>query len=114
MLEIIEKARIKCARYYRTDLHLHSPLSFDWKNDPNNTALNRIASHNDINTGILEAYLNALKEARLDVVAITDHMKYSFGIALSKYAAERDENMLILPGIEINVRINIESLVPYK
>ncbi len=36
MPNIIEKVRSKAARFYRTDLHVHSPMSHDWQNDARN------------------------------------------------------------------------------
>ena len=32
MLNSIETIRSKCAKFYKVDLHVHSPLSHDWKN----------------------------------------------------------------------------------
>ena len=32
MLNSIETIRARCAKYYKVDLQVHSPLSFNWKN----------------------------------------------------------------------------------
>ena len=53
MPDKIEPARNISARFYRADLHLHSPLSHDWRNDACNgyspdPLLNRISRPEDI------------------------------------------------------------------
>ena len=119
MPEKIEQARSSASCFYKTDLHLHSPLSHDWKNDARNgyslnQLLNRISSPNDITEGTVAAYYDALKKSGLQVVAITDHMKWSFGVRLAEYALQQEEQVLILPGIEINVKFTQPILSDYR
>jgi ABC-type lipoprotein export system ATPase subunit/PHP family Zn ribbon phosphoesterase len=111
MIKEVELAKGKCSRFYRVDLHLHSPLSYDWKNektanyDPD-VKLNRLTSIKDINDGILKAYVDKLIQKKLDLVAITDHMRYSFGLKLAEYARSNNLKLLVLPGVEINVKVD--------
>jgi len=88
MPDKIEQARDSAARFYRADLHLHSPLSHDWKNDARNGCtpdqlLDRLKGPEEITEEIVAAYYNALKKSGLQIVAITDHMKWSFGVRLT-------------------------------
>lgn len=115
----IENARMTSARFYRVDLHVHSPLSHDWNNDAKegytpNLALNRINEAKDIAEEVLAAYYSALKDSGLHVVAITDHMKWSFGVSLAEYAQTQPNSLLVLPGIEINVRFDVPVLRDYR
>lgn len=115
----IENARMTSARFYRVDLHVHSPLSHDWNNDAKegytpNPALNRITEVKDITEEVLAAYYSALKDSGLHVVAITDHMKWSFGVAIAEYAQTQPGSLLVLPGIEINVRFDVPVLRDYR
>ena len=115
----IEIVRNNAARFYKVDLHIHSPLSYDWSNDAKegytpNPLLNRISGPENITTDIISAYYNALKTSGLDVVAITDHMKWSFGVALSEYAQKQNDPLLILPGIEINIKFDVPILCDYR
>lgn len=111
----VEKMRSAAAKFYKADFHVHSPLSHDWQNTarpgyaPNNL-LNRIPSIDLISRESLDAYLEYLVASEIDIVAITDHMKYSFGVALAAYAQEKNKKILILPGIELNVRFTLPLL----
>ncbi len=111
MQNSIESINSKSAKFYKVDLHLHSPLSFDWKNDSTHTytrnpLLNRIGASDKISKKQLEAFIDELEKSTLDVAAITDHMKYSFGVALAEYVKKKKRDIVILPGIGIDVRIN--------
>ena len=119
MANTIDELRSSSARFYKADLHVHSPLSFDWKNDARgdytpNSLLNRITTPNDITEDQISAYHDALIISGLDVVAITDHMKWSFGVALAEYALRNNSSVLVLPGIEINVKFNTPILRDYR
>jgi DNA repair ATPase RecN len=111
----IEEARNTAARFYKADLHLHSPLSFDWNNDKRggyepNPLLNRISTPEAITDEHLTAYYQFLESASIDVAAITDHMKWSFGVALAEFVQKKRKPILILPGIEINAKFNTPLL----
>ena len=115
MFNSIDVIRSKCAKFYNVDLHIHSPLSFDWKNNSTptyspNPLLDEIGVKGKISKKQLEAFADELEKAGLDVAAITDHMKYSFGVALADYVRKKNKKILILPGIELSVRINTPVL----
>jgi ABC-type lipoprotein export system ATPase subunit len=110
MLNSIETIRSRCAKYYKVDLQVHSPISFNWTNNSTPT-YNRNPFLDESPKGKfskkhLEAFADELERAGLDVAAITDHMKHSFGTALAEYVRKKERDIVILPGIELNVRIN--------
>lgn len=111
MLKSIETIRSRCAKYYKVDLQVHSPLSFNWTNNStptysNNPLLDETGPRGKFSKKHLAAFADELEKAGLDVVAITDHMKHSFGTALAEYVRKKERDIVILPGIELNVRIN--------
>lgn len=111
MIKEIESSREKCTKFYRVDLHLHSPLSQCWESEKtaggaSNNNLPRISSIKDINDTVLKSYADVLIQKKLDVVAITDHMRYSFGLKLSEYVNKNNLRILILPGVEINIKLD--------
>ncbi len=119
MPQEIEIVRSTAAEFYKVDLHMHSPLSHDWKNDAKDgyapdPLLNRITKPENITADALSAYYCALKTSGLDVVAITDHMKWSFGVALSEYAQIQSDPLVVLTGIEINVKFDMPILRDYR
>ena len=73
----------------RWDLHFHTPSSFDYRGDPK-------ASAADV--------VNALTQAGLSVVAVTDHHKIDIDriAALQEAAGDR---LTILPGIELRTEL---------
>lgn len=75
------------ARWWKADLHVHSPGSHDFK-DRSATA---------------SEWINAADEAGLDVVAITDH-NYGGYIAQVKHELSVTQSLLVvLPGVELTV-----------
>ncbi|MEN8263874.1 MAG: TrlF family AAA-like ATPase [Nitrospirota bacterium] len=115
MFNNIDVIRSKCAKFYKVDLHIHSPLSFDWKNNSTptyspNPLLDEIGLKGKISKKQLEVFADELEKAGLDVAAITDHMKYSFGTALADYVRKKNKKIIILPGIELSVKINTPVL----
>lgn len=119
MIKEVESAKEKCARFYRVDLHLHSPLSSCWKNekttnyDPDGK-LNKLSSIKDIKDDVLKAYVDKLIQKKLDVVAITDHMRYSFGLKLAEYVRNTHLKILVLPGVEINVKVDLPLIKEFR
>ena len=109
MFEEIRKIREKSAKFYPADFHLHSPLSPDWKNNDGDgyvrdTNLDRI-SGKTISDESVKAFCDVCKNSGLRIVAVTDHMKYSFSLKCVDYAKRNMPEMLFLPGIELNVKI---------
>lgn len=58
------------ARYYRSDLHMHSPLDAKWEDT--GTRLGYDSSDED-RKEVARLYLRACHEAELEVIALTDH-----------------------------------------
>ncbi|MHA2039956.1 MAG: hypothetical protein ACW98X_26390, partial [Promethearchaeota archaeon] len=79
MFDSVEAIRSKCAKYYKVDLHVHSPLSFDWENHSTptftrNPLLDAAGRNGRISKKQLEAFVSELEKSGLDIAAITDHM----------------------------------------
>jgi energy-coupling factor transporter ATP-binding protein EcfA2/ABC-type enterochelin transport system ATPase subunit len=91
----------KTSRFFRVALHVHSPESYDFPRNGDPDVNDKMRLNTD--AGKLE-FLRAL-QASLDLVAITDHMKCSYSVALSSIVAQR-QNFAVLPGMEINVRLS--------
>ncbi len=110
MIEDIKHIRSKSAIFYKADFHLHSPLSPCWKNNTTDTyeadgRFNRISKVDGITEDISEAYGEMLLNKKVNVVAITDHMRYSFGLKLAEYVHMRKLNIVVFPGIELNIKV---------
>ncbi len=111
MIKEIASAKGKCARFYRVDLHVHFPLSACWNNQKTvkyepDIKLKQLSTIKDINDEILKVYADKLIQRKHDVVAITDHMRYSFGLKLSEYVRSNSLQFLVLPGVEISVKVD--------
>ena len=102
----IDELRCSAARFYAIDLHVHSPVSYDWENkgtveytrDPN---LDKIPVGGDISDESLNAYRNVIASSERKLVAITDHNRSLFAEALA--AKNDDSGLCVLPGIELSV-----------
>ncbi len=115
----INDIRSKCARFYKVDLHVHSPLSFDWENNSTptyaaNSLLNRLGPKDKISKKQLDAFANELERSGLDVAVITDHMKYSFGVALADHVSRIKRKITVLPGMEVNLRVEEPVLKQFR
>src|SRR3954465_14150716 len=77
------------SRWWRVDLHTHSPASHDFK-----PATDRDAKD-------WAAWVSAEKSAALDAVAVTDHNTAQGVDALQKAATVVTGAPVILPGVEI-------------
>src|SRR5712692_8745228 len=85
------------SRFFRVALHVHSPESHDFGRT-GDRAINDRARLTTA-AGKLE-FQNAL-QSNLDLVAITDHMKCAYAVAISTLPSPR-ENFAVLPGMEVN------------
>lgn len=113
MSEIVV-SRSTAAKFFRTDFHLHSPFSHDWMEAANpllkrNTAL-------PIQDETVMAYYDTCLKAGVELAAITDHMRYSFGVACAKYSRNLTTapKVTFLPGIELTVLLDIPTVKDYK
>ena len=77
------------SRWWRVDLHTHSPASYDFKPDADRTAKD------------WAAWVSAAKSAGLDAVALTDHNTPQ-GIAGIQQAAWA-QGLTVFPGVEVTV-----------
>lgn len=117
MFDEIKKIREKSAKFYKADFHIHSPLSYDWKNEnrgkyKRNPHLDRI-SRNEITPESVKTFCKICKSSGLQIAAITDHMKYGFALNCADYAKKDMSEFLVLPGLELNIKIKqplIENL----
>lgn len=74
----------KGARFYRTDLHLHTPASKDFKD--------KSATPEDI--------IKTAEQAGLDVIAVTDHNSAEW-VDKVRDASKASSTVVVIPGVEI-------------
>lgn len=112
----VEALRRTAATFYAVDFHLHSPLSFDWDQElPQGTIslpnLERIPDGGQPAEATVREFRAACARSGRDVAVVTDHNVARFGIAA---AALNDEQLCILPGIEMSVTIDQPILKDHK
>lgn len=108
--------RDQAATFYTVDFHLHSPLSFDWDQEmlAGTTSLPdlaRIPDGGQPTKAAVQAFCSACKRSGRDVVVVSDHNAARFGIAA---AALNDDELCVLPGIEMSVTIDQPILQDHK
>lgn len=89
----INTAQKGMASFRRVVLHCHSPNSHDYRRT--------IACNPEMLIQEEKEYQAALKISDLDMVAITDHMKFDFACRLAGIC---HESPCVLPGVEMNLR----------
>ena len=100
------------ARFYKCDLHMHTPLDPHWRDD---TTRLRHEDTDERKREVARAYLKACHDAGLEVIAITDH-NFTPSPEQSFIRWLRDENesvaqevgrqpLVIFPGFEIECRV---------
>jgi len=108
-LKKVSSASVGIARFYRVDLHVHSPESSDWPrkfDSKNKVPVEDISAKKKNEDEKYKYFKKKIQEKSeiLNALAVTDHHKSKFAEKLSKETSK----MLILPGIEINVKANPE------
>lgn len=108
-LKEVSSVSVGIARFYRVDLHVHSPESIDWPRKFNLKSKIPIEDISAKKKGVDEKYIYFKKKIQekskiLDALAITDHHKSKLAEKLSRETGK----ILILPGIEISVKANPE------
>lgn len=88
------------ARFFKTDLHIHTPASLDW--NEHNTSEH--SAENIQSNDIVEAAINA----GLDIIAITDHNSVEW--CQRVIDAAKGKNLVVLPGFELTARPGIHIL----
>lgn len=83
------------AKFYRVVLHSHSPGSHDYGRNLEGVLNSTVF--------LTEAdFENSILSSKLDLLAITDHMKCNYGCRVSEAAAKKGK--CVLPGMEVNLR----------
>lgn len=77
------------SRWWRVDLHAHSPGSHDFKADGTPVA------------DQAHRWIESARDAGLDAVAVTDHNSSAFVSALQEAASEVDGAPVLFPGLEL-------------
>ena len=77
------------SKWWRVDLHAHSPASHDFKADGTSVA------------GQARRWIESARDAGLDAIAVTDHNSSEFVSALQEAAAEVDNAPVLFPGLEL-------------
>lgn len=95
------------ARFFRVDLHVHSPESHDFPTMGHRQ--NSLKIIPTIDRGLSKKdykkfYKLIEKSKGLSLVAITDHHKSKFSSEVSKLS--KDKRVVVLPGMEINVKVS--------
>jgi DNA repair ATPase RecN len=98
--QLLDDQLKRSARFVPMAVHVHSPGSFDWADEP--TADKGLNDEQDLlkDAGVARYLDEAAKH--LDIISITDHMKSGYACRASKKAKTRDD-ITVFPGIEINV-----------
>jgi hypothetical protein len=92
----------KCtARFRRVALHLHSPDSHDWADQPCDKILNDRDMYLAENG---EAKFIDVLKPHIDLTAITDHMKCGYASRVSRLS-QKHGDFLVLPGMEFNRKL---------
>ena len=96
-----EEQLARTSKFVRAAFHVHSIDSYDWGKD-GDAATNQRELFNSVDGQ--ERYLDALVDAGMELVCVTDHMKSAYGFELAARAAERSD-ITVLPGMEISCTI---------
>ena len=97
LITAIDDLKSRVSRFRRVVLHSHSLGSYDYgKVHP--SAKQQETRHIDNEA----SYLEALNKTKIDVLAITDHMKCGFACSISEATSQGD--VCVLPGMELNIR----------
>jgi predicted ATPase len=112
----VSQIRDDAAKFYKVDFHVHSPISHDWDKDlPQGTASEPELSPVPVGGQPTDATIRAFREACIrsgrDIAVVTDHNKARLGIAA---AALNDNDLCVLPGIELTVVIDQPILKDHK
>ncbi len=114
LVQEVNLLRAKAARFYKADFHLHSPYSHDWMNDSGDPILNRDPTL-PITEERVKAYYDVCHKAGLELAAVTDHMRYSFGVQCANYSRKLNtkSRLVFLPGMELSVILDIPTIKDY-
>ena len=77
------------SRWWRVDLHAHSPISHDFKGQPEETA------------DAMRRWLEAARDAGIDAIAVTDHNTAEAIGPIQESALKVDAALIVFPGVEL-------------
>ena len=77
------------SRWWRLDLHVHSPRSYDFKDEP------------DENTDSMIRWLEAARDAGIDAIAVTDHNTAEAISLVQEAVLKIDGAPVVFPGVEL-------------
>ena len=77
------------SRWWRVDLHAHSPQSYDYKGQLGG------------NTDDMRRWLETTRDAGIDAVAVTDHNTADAILSIQDAASSVDASPIIFPGVEL-------------
>jgi len=94
LINSFDTLRQDIAKFYRVVLHAHATDSHDYGRDLNGK----------IGTGFPDeqSFEDYLVDSKLDLIAVTDHMKCDYACRLSETISKRGK--CVLPGMEVNLR----------
>ena len=77
------------SRWWRVDLHTHSPISHDFKGEP------------EENTDALRRWLEAARDSGIEAIAVTDHNTAEAIGPIQDAASKMDAAPVVFPGVEL-------------
>ena len=87
------------SRWWRLDLHVHSPRSYDFKDQPE--------EHSDS----IRRWLEAARDAGIDAIAVTDHNTAEAISLIQDAVSEVDAAPVVFPGVELTANDGCHLLV---
>jgi DNA repair ATPase RecN len=102
----IGQALGKASNFKRVGLQIHSDDSTDFPRENDYGAATFAPSPNATRTPSAEVFLAAAKDKRLDLIAITDHMKSRKSCEISALSQKTKGPTVALPGIEVNILLS--------
>jgi len=100
LLSHVADARRRSAEFYRVDLHIHSHESYDFPCLGDKPGCATELSPND-KAATCEHFIQAAKDAGLDLIAITDHNKSKTAADIASRSAGAP---VVLPGMEVSLK----------
>ncbi len=105
----IEDARLKTAKFYLVDLHVHTIDSHDYPSTHSKPGFVISIPEDEKGLGanpdlFSQRLVQRAKERGITLLAVTDHNESDMAEKLSKLS---DKGLIILPGIEISVQTNL-------
>jgi energy-coupling factor transporter ATP-binding protein EcfA2 len=100
LLDALERLKGHVAIFRKVVLHAHSPESFDYRGFAQSEKMRGARASEKVTAE--SVFADAINTSKLDMLAITDHMKCGLACRLSESAAP--SSICILPGMEVHLR----------